>query len=163
MLLRWWMGGFCLQKASPASLLSPVPSKRAAEEKRRHTALPAAKAPLNKPAGEKNAAFRPSVLSTRRLNVRWVVFLLGITGIFTIEDMVALVCRFSEAPRVNENERSAVKTPARTSSCVASSTPLRQPADAGKRNSVKTAVFSATTTPGAFLLLRSWYKPCGIY
>lgn len=44
-----------------------------------------------------------------------------------------------------------VKTPARMSSCVASSTPLNQPASAGKRTGGKTAVSSATKTPGALL------------
>lgn len=71
----------------------------------------------------------------------------------TISQMILLVCRFAEAPHDDEdNKRSMVKTPAHMSSCVASSTPLKQPTDKGKPNSVKTAVLSATKTPGAFLL-----------
>lgn len=60
-----------LQNPIRASMFSPAQvNKKAAEEKRRHTVLSASKAPPNKPAVKEDAPFRPSVLSTRRINVR---------------------------------------------------------------------------------------------
>ncbi|TDG99126.1 hypothetical protein EPR50_G00208130 [Perca flavescens] len=114
---------------SRASMFSPIlANKGPAEDKRRHTLLSASKAPPNKPAGKQDALFRPSVLSTRRINVR-----------------------FSEATH-DVLKKSLVKTPARrVSSCVASSTPQNQPGNGGKPKNGKALTFSATKTPGAFV------------
>ncbi|XP_068608101.1 nucleolar and spindle-associated protein 1 [Brachionichthys hirsutus] len=111
-------------KKNRSSVFSPVPAnKGTAEDKRRQTLLSASKAPQNK-----DAKFRPSVLSTRRINVR-----------------------FSEATQDTEFKRSTVKTPARKSSYVTSSTPQKTSADGGKQSNVRTSTFFATKIPGTFV------------
>ncbi|KAM7376279.1 hypothetical protein PAMP_006022 [Pampus punctatissimus] len=115
--------------ASRTSMFSPVGvNKRPAESKNRVTLHSANKTLLNKPAGKEDAPFRPSVLSTRRINVR-----------------------FSEATQSNEHKKPLVKTPGRMSFCVTTSTPQKQTGDGGKSNIVKTSTFSATKTPGPFV------------
>ncbi|XP_072221663.1 nucleolar and spindle-associated protein 1 [Leuresthes tenuis] len=114
-------------KTNPALtvIFSPAPlNKRPADERRGHALSSVSKAPPNKLAG-KDVSFRPSVLSTRRINVR-----------------------FSDSTRDNEFNTSLEKTPARKSPSVTSSTPQKQTADVGKCHSVRT---STQKTPGPFV------------
>ncbi|XP_017267162.1 nucleolar and spindle-associated protein 1 [Kryptolebias marmoratus] len=112
-----------------ASMFSPASvKKRAAEEKDRQ-------AFQNKTAGKEDVSFRPSVLFTRRINVR-----------------------FSEATCDNEFKGSLLKTPARMSLSV-TSTPPKQTTEVGKRNSLRTSTFSAQKTPGPFVFTGNTSTP----
>ncbi|XP_035249995.1 nucleolar and spindle-associated protein 1 isoform X1 [Anguilla anguilla] len=112
-------------KASRASLFSPVTQgRRSVADKRRLTQLSA-----SKPALKNSSSFKPTVVSTRRMNVS-----------------------FSQTTRDNEHKRSLVKTPARMSPHVdLVSTPTGQAKPEVKKPAVsttKTPVASSTQTPG---------------
>ncbi|XP_028293651.1 nucleolar and spindle-associated protein 1 [Gouania willdenowi] len=115
---------------SHAGIFSPLPgNKRAAEGQRRHTVLSATKAPSNKPTGKEEAPFRPSVLSTRRINVR-----------------------FSEATHYNENKKKCVIKPLdHMSPCAFSSTPRKSNNKAAESSVVKTSTSSVKKTPAPFV------------
>ncbi|KAJ8411928.1 hypothetical protein AAFF_G00155660 [Aldrovandia affinis] len=105
---------------SRASLLSPMPQeRRSTSDKRRLTQLSASKSAL-----KNSGAFKPTVMSTRRMNVS-----------------------FSQATQDNEHKRSLVKTPARMSPHVELlSTPGPMSAERVKPEVKKLAVSSTKTT-----------------
>ncbi|XP_062325827.1 nucleolar and spindle-associated protein 1 [Osmerus eperlanus] len=107
------------RKSSRASLFSPASvDMKPSSGRRRHTQL-------NKPALKDSVPFRPSVLSTRRINVR-----------------------FSQVVEDNEQKRAVVKTPARLSPCVDLITPGQDTKVKGKPE-IKMSGLSSTKTPGS--------------
>ncbi|XP_030628212.1 nucleolar and spindle-associated protein 1 [Chanos chanos] len=109
-----------------ASLFSPgIQEKRAPQENRRLTELSA-----SKPALKDSTAFKPTVLTTNKINVR-----------------------FTQATQDNEHKRSLVKTPARMSPhVIVTSTPGRKSDVRGKSEANKTSFINKTpgTTPFIF-------------
>ncbi|XP_059907545.1 nucleolar and spindle-associated protein 1 [Gadus macrocephalus] len=105
-----------LVKLSRSSLMSPaVPKPTAAQDE-----------PRARRAVQREASFRPSVLSLRRINVQ-----------------------FSEATLDNKSKKSQLKTPTRLSTCVARRASGRPTGD--KPSVTKSSNASASKTPGAFV------------
>ncbi|XP_049596809.1 nucleolar and spindle-associated protein 1 [Syngnathus scovelli] len=107
-------------KPSRVSLFSPAPYRKNPLTSNKPN-------PQIKVAEKTNAVFKPSVLSTRRINVR-----------------------FSELMPDNEYKRSLVKTPARKSLALATSTPSKQTPGGRKTSTAASFVFTGNTsvTPG---------------
>ncbi|XP_046902672.1 nucleolar and spindle-associated protein 1 isoform X3 [Hypomesus transpacificus] len=107
------------KRSSRTSLFSPASVEtKPSSGRRRHTQL-------NKPDLKDSVPFKPSILSTRRINVR-----------------------FSQVVQDNEQKRAVVKTPARLSPCVDLLTPGQDSKVTGKPE-IKTSGLSSTKTPGS--------------
>ncbi|XP_014067188.1 nucleolar and spindle-associated protein 1 isoform X2 [Salmo salar] len=117
--------------SSRASLFSPV-SQKQATDRRRLTQVSASKPATDKrrlsarkpPKKETVVPFRPTVLFTRRINVR-----------------------FSQATQDNEHKKTMVKTPARMATRVDLLTPGKESTFGGRLDVNKTFVLSSAKTP----------------